>query len=360
MKRIPAAFTPMSEIYTKSPPVTRWVLILALLTGIAHGATPQTHDELKETRVVVIANTTAEADGLMAVLNSSDVRPGTLGAPQPAAQYSQQPPSKPPEGLRGFYTANGITIEFWCAWELPGGKQSIDSTLNKVRQLPNAIQQAGKNFPAMVIAFGTGAGHWETSYNGAVVVGSAVLLHSLASLENKEVTNALASRGVALDQIIESPKGWDFLSKKLFRDLFSQERAEIESKFVKPPLNPAADPIVLLSPNRLGLASINVVNPGDYARADTETLDVAKAAMSTSATTFEVGGVETTHGLIRAFTPKDAPFIYVTAITNRLGYFPMELSPRRAAQHVATINNAGVVAAYLVDWILRNPVLLTP
>ena len=88
-------------------------------------------------------------------------------------------------------------------------------------------------------------------------------------------------------------------------------------------------------------------------------LDAAIRAIGRNTKSFEVGGVETTHGLIRTFSPKDAPFIYVTAITNRLGCFPMELLSR-AAQHVAVVNNAGVVTAYLVDWILKNPSLHAP
>lgn len=300
----------------------------------------------KDTRVVVLANTDAEADELMAVLNSRDVRPPTLGAPQPSTS---------PRGLRGFYKANGVRVEFWCVWELADG----DNTREKVRQLPNVIQPRDKVAPAMVIAFGTAAGHWDKSHNGSVVVGSAVLLHSLPSLENKEVTETLARQGIALDTIIESEKGWKFLCDSNLTDFIKERRAEIKAKFLKPPLNPAADPDLLLSADRLGLASINVINGNDYARADAETLSVAVEAMSKSTKTFEVGGVETTHGIIRAFTPKTAPFIYVTGITNRLGHFPDELMPRRAAQHVAVVNNAGVVAAYLIDFILRNPNLLT-
>jgi len=182
--------------------------------------------------------------------------------------------------------------------------------------------------------------------------------------EVTEVTNALRTRGVELDRIIESEKGWGFLSNisawNATGSLFNDKRIEMEDKFLKPPIHPAAIPVVLLSPNRLGLSSINVSRTIDYARADKETLDVALGEMSKSTKTFEVGGVETTHGLIRAFSPKDATFIYVTAISNRLGYFPMEMSTRRAAQHVAVINNAGVVTAYLVDWILSNPALLAP
>jgi len=355
----------MSKGWRKSLSVTGSVLALAVSGAIGQAAPASAPESATETRVVVIANTSAEADGLMAVLHSADVRPPCLGAPLPAEQYIHQPSSTPPEGLRGFYATNAVTVEFWCVWELYGGKQPIDGTLNKVRQLPYVIQPPGKAPPAMVVAFGTAAGHWEKSYNGSVVVGSAVLLHSPTFLEKKEmaeaaeVTKGLKGRCVELDTIVESDKGGKFLANPNVARAFEEKRAEIEAKFLKPPLNPAADPVMLLLPNGLGLSSINVSDPLQYARADKETLDVALDAVSKNKTTFEIGGVETTHGLIRAFTPKDAPFIYVTAISNRLGHFPDELVPRRAAQHVAVINNAGVVTAYLVDWILRNPTLLT-
>lgn len=348
----------LSKRSTKSLLVTVWVLALALFGAIGQAATPLSLESPKEKRVVVIANTTAEADGLMAVLATTDVRPPSFDAvPRPLEEYFQ-PPTTPPKGLRGFYKKNGVTVEVWCIWELQSDKQLTDDTFNKVMLLPNAIKPPGKDLPVMVVAFGTAAGHWDMSYNGSVVVGSAVLLHSPRFLENNEkvkaVKKVLETHGVALDTIIESTKGWDFLSKA---DFFRGKRAEIEAKFLKPPLNPAADPIVLLSPNRLGLASINMNSTNDYARADEETLDAALGAIRKNTTIFEVGGVETTHGLIRAFTPEKAPFIYVTAISNRLGWFPMELVPRRAAQHVAVINNAGVVTAYLIDWILKNSTL---
>lgn len=337
----------MSKRWTKSLLVTGSVLALAVSGALGQVARPSARESPKEIRVVVIANTDAEADELMAVLNSRDVRPPTLGAPQASTS---------PKGLRGFYKANGVMVEFWCVWDLEGVK---DDTLSKVRQLPNIMQPAGKDLPAMVIAFGTAAGHWDTSYNGSVVVGSAVLLHSLASLENEEVTKTLKGRGVALDTIIESEKGWKFLSDSNLTDFIKEKRDEIQAKFLKPPLNPACDPVLLLSADRLGLASINVINGNDYAHADAETLSVAVEAMSKNPKDFRIGGVETTHGVIRAFTPENTPFIYVTGITNRLGRFPQELMPRRAAQHVAVVNNAGLVTAYLVDWIIRNPTLLT-
>lgn len=348
----------MSKRWAKSLSVLGALLAIAISSALGQAPTPSTLESPK--RVVVIANTSAEADELMAVLNSADVRPPSLDAPLPAKKYVNQQLKAPPDGLRGFYAKNGVTVEFWCVWELPGAKASIDGTLNKVRQLPFVIQPPGEDAPAMVVAFGTAAGHWETSYNGSVVVGSAVLLHSLPRLKNEEVTAALEGRGVRLDTIIRSAKGWDFLANSTSpTGLFTEKRAEIEAKFLKPPLNPAANPVLLVSPNQLGLASINVIDTHDYAQADKETLDFALKAIGKTTPTFEVGGVETTHGLIRAFSPNDAPFIYVTAITNRLGYFECELLPRRAAQHVATINNAGVVTAYLVEWIIRNPNLLT-
>jgi hypothetical protein len=58
--------------------------------------------------------------------------------------------------------------------------------------------------------------------------------------------------------------------------------------------------------------------------------------------------VETTHGLIRAQT--NAPFLFVSGITDRVGSFHDEVYPRSYAQNMVAAHNAGVAIA----WILPN------
>jgi hypothetical protein len=58
--------------------------------------------------------------------------------------------------------------------------------------------------------------------------------------------------------------------------------------------------------------------------------------------------LETTHGLIRA--QSNAPFMFVSGITDRVGHFHEEVDPSPYAQNTVAAHNAGIVLA----WMLPN------
>lgn len=60
---------------------------------------------------------------------------------------------------------------------------------------------------------------------------------------------------------------------------------------------------------------------------------------------------ETTHGLIRL--QSDAPFLFISGITDTLGSFNAEVAPRPYSQNFAAAHNAGVVAAWLLPRIVE-------
>src|SRR5690242_10636531 len=90
---------------TTSLALIGWALVFGILSAVAQTPTPSTP---KQARVVVIANTDAEADELMAVLDSKDVRPASL-----LDGPVHHSPKTPPLGLRGFYENDRVKVEFW-------------------------------------------------------------------------------------------------------------------------------------------------------------------------------------------------------------------------------------------------------
>jgi hypothetical protein len=70
----------------------------------------------------------------------------------------------------------------------------------------------------------------------------------------------------------------------------------------------------------------------------------AKQAGATNITS-----VETTHGVIRSMW--DKPFIYVTAIPNRLCHFPDE-AQSIYAQEFPSSHNAGIALKYVIPYFV--------
>jgi hypothetical protein len=107
-------------------------------------------------------------------------------------------------------------------------------------------------------------------------------------------------------------------------------------------------PVFIPAANYIALSDLNITNYDDYVWADPMAL---KDCMSSNPA-YPVGSVETTHGLIRSMT--DAPFLFVSGITNRLGYLNEEQAPRSIAQNFGAAHNAGIALAWLLPLILQS------
>ena len=83
----------------------------------------------------------------------------------------------------------------------------------------------------------------------------------------------------------------------------------------------------------------------EYDRTDQATLD----AFAASNLMRNAKSLETTHGLIRAQT--NAPFLFVSGITDRVGSFNDEVDPRSYAQNTVAAHNAGVAIAWMLPTI---------
>jgi hypothetical protein len=50
----------------------------------------------------------------------------------------------------------------------------------------------------------------------------------------------------------------------------------------------------------------------------------------------------------------DAPFIFVSGLTDRLGYFDQDLGPRTVAQNFLAAHNAGIAVVWTLAQILKR------
>jgi hypothetical protein len=115
----------------------------------------------------------------------------------------------------------------------------------------------------------------------------------------------------------------------------------ISLEMIAPQKNPASTLRLLIASDAVGISSVNIPTGAPYCDIDTKAIGLAQAKGATNITS-----VETTHGVIRSKWP-DAPFIYVTAIPNRVCHFPDEAS-QNYAQEFPSSHNAGIALKYVI------------
>jgi hypothetical protein len=336
--------------------------------------------------VLVIANTTFEAEGLMRALKDSGARPEALPEPNPTISVTDNK-----RGLQARYECQLMTIEVLCVHEAVKANDKDkppDLTENKVPLLREMVQGAkGHPTPALVIAFGTAAFPDEqVSHNGSVYLGSSIYIHSSNTPPEKDpVQELLKQTGFRYDSLIRSLGGNRFLRRFLTLDRTGVERVkdavehggtlsngdrhrfidhEFSDKLGKPltaenMINAVQHLEFNVEADQLGGVSVNVKTSAQYKEVDTETKKGAERVLGSG----RMVSVETTHGLIRLACPSDSAFIFISGITNRLGKFPdeVEAAPKVNgvhAQDYTVSENAGRVAAYLLKNILEWPGVL--
>ena len=300
-------------------------------------------------RVIVIVNKWWECDPLMSVLVNDNARPWPdLKWPQPLNHPRQRPDQQklPPENQspvpRAVFNLANIKVEVWCLSDLlehlPDKPQFQSSSERKIAQLPKIF--VGQT-PDLVIAVGTAGLPGQVSENGSVVVGTRIFMHN--AHPNGENPDSNWQVG-PFDQILPSK-----LDRTVFSPLTdietSSTKPSVMDRFLVTPLNPAGRGILLAGYDYVALGSVNVTNYKEYAQTDKATLD----AYLINGDPATGRSLETTHGLIRV--QSDAPFIFVSGITDRVGHFDDEVGPRPYAQNTVAAHNAGIVVAWMIPRI---------
>jgi hypothetical protein len=217
----------------------------------------------------------------------------------------------------------------------------------KIQEALPAIFGAGKQ-PDFVIAFGTAGFPDPTTANGCVAVGSSVFLFNpyrdpLPGVEHdtKDDWDDMDRVGHLLISKHGAPIARQF---SINPDL----RVPIDARLSPTPTNSTVPPVLLPAANYVGLSEVNVTNYDDYAWTDRLAFERCRTANPAA----PVGSIETTHGLIRIMS--DAPFIFVSGITDRLGYFNQDLGPRTVAQNFIAGHNAGIAVVWTLPLILQG------
>ena len=304
-------------------------------------------------RVLVIANKSWEADPLVSVCLNPKLRPPDqfdLWTPGAAGLFSTPVTGSRPDGVaptpRCTCTVGNASVEIWCILDWMGNSNSSSSKIKIQKALP-AIFGAGKQ-PDLVIAFGTAAFPDSATANGCVAIGSSAYLFNPyrepqpgVAHDSKDDWDDTSKVG----HLLTSDKGAAVVNQfSLDADL----RFPIDERLCPAPTNSANPPVTLPVGNFVALSEVNITNYDDYAWTDRLAFEKFRAENPTA----PVGSIETTHGLIRIMS--DAPFIFVSGITDRLGYFNEDLGPRTVAQNFVAAHNAGIAVVWTLAQALKR------
>ena len=139
------------------------------------------------------------------------------------------------------------------------------------------------------------------------------------------------------------------LSEGIFRSMSRESKHSAESRFIAPPVAPA-DPLLALAGNGfISLGVVNVTNYDDYIWADRSAIEAFRQNASKEG---QIGSNATTHGVIREII--DAPFLYVSGITDTEGKFSVQVTPKEYSQNTVAAHNAAVALYWILPDLIRN------
>lgn len=308
---------------------------------------------MTQKRVLIIANKWWECDPLCNVLLHDDARPQLEELRKPIERNHPRPhpipksDDKSPFNLekvkpRLVYELAQLRFEVWCVSdlleELPEG-QPQSSSEEKANRLAQVFKDSSD--VALVVAFGTAGYPAAESENGTVVCGTRVFVHDG---HPKGDDNRFSRwRDQRFETVLPSE-----LTEARFNAITTLEtspKPTVMYRFIVEPLNPAGYSRLLARHDFVALSEVNVSNYDEYKKKDEETKDAfAKVANVSSARS-----LETTHGVIRLSV--EAPFLFVSGITDRVGFFADEVNPRAYAQNFVAAHNAGIVVAWMIPRI---------
>jgi hypothetical protein len=293
-------------------------------------------------RVMVVVNKWWECDpALLAMLHDNARPPGSpwpcdLQPPRSRPDPAHLPPENAKPIPRAVFTYQNFTAEVWCISDL---LEHLDSSLQssseqKAKYLPKIFSYGPS--PDLVIAVGTAEfPDAAVSENGNVIIGTKVFMVD----GNPNGSNPLSKWTTGpFEKLIDST-----LTRPVFSKLVGFDIPTASNRFLAVPLAPASAPWVIADYLNVALGAINVTDYSEYALIDPLTAKIFWSKRRDG----KAASIETTHGIIRVQC--ESPFLFVSGIVDRFGYFDQDVNPRSHAQNTAAAHNAGVVVAWLLN-----------
>jgi hypothetical protein len=227
------------------------------------------------------------------------------------------------------------TMEVWCIDDLANTK-GISSA--KVVALDKITNYGGA--PDGVVAFGTAGFPGIPSNDGCAAIGGTIFIHD-ASNDGDGAHDKWSWPG-HMGTLIPSKTPVSFFSSV---SADQETLYAISAEMIAPQNRPSGALQLMIAADAVGISSVDIPAKAQYCDTDTNAIAQARAAGATNITS-----VETTHGVIRSKWP-DAPFIFVTAIPNRVCHFPDE-AQNMYAQEFPSSHNAGVALKHVMPFFV--------
>ncbi|MBV7532120.1 hypothetical protein [Chitinophaga sp. sic0106] len=290
-------------------------------------------------RILLIGNKSWEVEPILNALLNVRMRPAQLpnpthlnypwtflqGSPQPRAIWD---------------TFQDVTIELWCIQDIMDTQWNPSSSQGKHVCLPKILHYRQEQ-PSLVVALGTAAlGLNNSNNNGCVVMGSNIFIHNFHP------------KGENPESKWDDPKDFEkvltsTISPDFFKLLDTTTTNAINAHLLKPFNNPADNIQVMADKDYIGVSVVNITNYQDYATSDQSGLD----KLAGTGNKLPVGSVETTHGVIRLLC--NAPFVFMSGITDREGYFDADVNGKDVNGNVKT-EAQNFTAAFNIGVCLGN------
>jgi len=296
-------------------------------------------------RIVLIGNKSWEVEPILNALLNVRIRPQELPNPT-LLHYPWTFPQGAAKPRAVWDSFRHVTIELWCVQDIMDAKWNPSSSQGKHECLPKILAYRPEK-PDMVVALGTAAlGLNGGNNNGCVVMGSNIFIHNYHP--NGENPASKWDYPAHFEKVLHSG-----ISPDIFK-LDTQTIQLINQRLLKPYLNPSANISVLPDNDYIGVSVVNITDYADYQYSDESGLKV----LADTGNKLPVGSVETTHGVIRLLC--EAPFFFISGITDRVGHFADDVNGKDAngnvkteAQNFTAAFNIGVCLSYVIPAIVK-------
>lgn len=301
----------------------------------------------KTLRIVVLANRYHEADGLMAAVGNQMARSPNLSIPYnvvwprafpPDLRVSQKPRCLIDVRKNPSDKDPSARMEIWCIDDLADTKGDSGAKVSAMDLITNFTSPPSS--PDGVVAFGTAGYPGLPSNDGGATIGGTIFIHDASN--DASGTHGSWSWPGYMGTLVPSKTPASFFSS-VTADQKALEAINLE--MIAPQNRPANVLQLIIAADAVGISSVNIPAGAPYCNVDTDAIMQAQTAGATNITS-----VETTHGVIRSKWP-GAPFIYVTAIPNRVCHFPDEASGIYA-QEFPSSHNAGVALKHVMSYFV--------